>query len=131
MQYMKNQLRLSFRRASGHPFQADLSRNKCLKTLFWLEFRNLWSGWQVFVNIDKVIFSNSTKHSYSWNIKGGINTVPNINFIGSLSMIGSITSTGEMFFSYLKTTNNSQVFNEYITKLMLWLWGDMRLEKTK
>ena len=57
--------------------------------------------------------------------------MPNINFRGSLSMIGSITSTGEMFFSSLKTTNNSQVFNEYITKLMLWLWYDLRLEKDK
>ena len=131
VQYMKNQLGLCFRRVSGRPFQAGLSRNKCFKTLFWLEFENLWSGGQVFVNIDEVIFSNSTKHNYSWIKKGGINTLLNINFRGSLSIIGSITSTGEMFFSSMKTTNNSQVFNEYITKLMLWLWDDLRLEKDK
>ena len=129
--YMKNQLGFSFRRVSGRPLQVDLPKNKYFKTMFWLEFGNLWTGSQVFVNIDEVIFSHSTKHNYSWMKRGEGNTVSNIAFRGSLSMIGSITSTGEMFFYKLKSTNNSQIFREYVTKLINWLWEDLNIEKDK
>ena len=40
--YMKDQLGFSYRKVSGRPIQAYQPKNRYLKTLFWLEFGNLW-----------------------------------------------------------------------------------------
>ena len=55
----------------------------------------------------------------------------NIYFIRSLSMIGSITSTREIFLLCQNTTNNSQVFKEYITKIYAMAWRRSETWKNK
>ena len=61
MTYMKDNLRMSYKRVSSSPVQASSQRNLQLKSVFLLEFSNLINKDCIFVNVDEVIFSNSTK----------------------------------------------------------------------
>ena len=106
--YMKNNFRMSFKRVSSRPVQTFSQRNLQLKSIFLLEFVNLSNNDCIFVNVDEVIFSNSTKWNYSWRLKGKINVSSNISFTGSLAMFRAITSKGDWFFSNLTQSNNSE-----------------------
>ena len=44
------------------------------------------------VNLDKILFSNTTRANYSWDQKGEAAKVNNIVFHGSISIIAAISS---------------------------------------
>ena len=67
MTYIKDNLRMNFKRISSRPVQASSQRNLQLKSIFLLEFSNLIKNDCIFVDVDEVIFSNSTKWNYSWD----------------------------------------------------------------
>ena len=126
--YMKNNLRMSFKRVSGRPVQAFSQRNLQLKSIFLLEFANLSNKDCIFVNVDEVIFSNSTKWNYSWGLKGKVNVSSNIGFTGSLGMFGAFTSKGDWFFSNLTQNNNSEEFIKFINRQVDWLLDDLKIK---
>ena len=127
MTYMKDNLRTSYKRVSSRPVQASSQRNLLLKSVFLLEFSNLINKDCILVNVDEVIFSNSTKWNYSWGLKGKVNVSSNIGFTESLAIFGAITSKGDWFFSNLTENNNSEEFFKFINKLIIWLWEDLKI----
>ena len=125
--YMKNFLKMSYKRVSSRPIQANSKRNMLLKSIFLLEFANIVNKQFIFVNIDEVIFSNTTKWNYSWSFRGKGCTKDNITFTGSLAVFGAITSKGDWFFSNLIRHNNSVEFIIFIKELMNWLLEDLKV----
>ena len=93
-----------------------------------LEFENLSKKECIFVNVDEVIFSNSTKLNYSWGFKEKVNVPSNIGFTGSLAMFRAITSKGVWSFSNLTQNNNSEEFIKFINRLMDWLFDDLKIK---
>ena len=89
---MKEQLNFSFKKVSSRVIIEDQQRVYLLKIIFCFEFANLLKRNLVIVNIDEVLFSNSTKTNCSWGLKGSSTIVHNISFKGSQSLIGAITS---------------------------------------
>ena len=96
--------------------------------MFWIEFASNIDAFNVFINIDEVIFSTSTKINYSWTIKGNQNLAYNSNFKGSSALIGAITSQGDWFFSPLNSKSNSNIFISFIEELLKWLSIDLKIE---
>ena len=126
--YTKSNLRMSFKRVSSQPVQAFSQRNLLLKSIFLLELANLSNNDCIFVNVDEVIFSNSTKRNYSWGLKRKVNMSSNIGFTESLALFGAITSKGDRFFSILTQNNNSEEFIKFINRLMNWLLDDLKIK---
>ena len=126
--YMKSNLRMSFKKVSSQPVQAFSQRNLLLKSIFLLELANLSNNDCIFVNVDEVIFSNSTKRNYSWGLKRKVNMSSNIGFTESLALFGAITSKGDRFFSILTQNNNSEEFTKFINRLMNWLLDDLKIK---
>ena len=123
--YMKKNLKMSFKRVSSRPIKANSNRNMLLKSVFLLEFANIVNQEYIFVNVDEVIFSNATKWNYSWGFRSKDNTKSNIMFAGSIAVFGTITSKGDWFFSNLVKHNNSEEFIAFINKLIKWLTEDL------
>ena len=127
MTYMKDNLWMSYKRVSSWPVQAISQRNLQLKSVFLLKLSNPINKDCIFVIVDEVIFSNSTKWIYSWGLKGKVNISSNIGFTWSLAMFGAITSKGDWFFSNLTENNNFEEFIKFINKLIIWLWEDLKI----
>ena len=87
---MKEQLNFSFKKVSSRVIIEDQQRVYLFKIIFCFEFANLLKN-LVIMNIDEVLFNNSTKSNYSWGLKGSSTIVHNISFKGSQSLIGTIT----------------------------------------
>ena len=107
---MKKQLNFSLKKVSSRVIIEDQQRVYLLKIIFCFEFANLLKRNLVIVNIDEVLFSNSTKTNNSWELKRSSTIVHSISFKGSQLLIGAITSKGGWFLSRLHSNNNSDHF---------------------
>ena len=126
--FLKRELRMSYRKASSRPTNANLMTNQMLKNVFWIEFSNLADFSNVYVNIDEVLFSNSTKINYTWCERGNHNIAYNSSFTNSIALISAITSYGDWFCSKLNTRNNSSTFTAFIRELLKWLTVDLEID---
>ena len=129
--FMKRELWMSYRKASSRPTNASSSLNRTLKSLFWIELSNIVDISHVYVNIDEVLFSNSTKVNYTWCEKGKCNIVYNSSFTGSLALICAITSYGDWFCSSLDSRNNSDTFITFVCELVKWLTLDLEIDSRR
>ena len=102
-----------------------------MKHLFVIEFSNIVDRSKVFVNIDEVNFSRSTKINYSWSKRGETWVMNNASLEGSASFIGAITSLGYWCMTKLYSTNNSEKFIEFLGKLFVWLRVDLKIDMKK
>ena len=68
--YLKSKLHLSYKRISSRLVYQDPLRIEIIKYLYVIEFSNIVDCSKVFVIIDEVSFSKSTKINYSWSKKG-------------------------------------------------------------
>ena len=89
--FLKRELRMSYRKACSRPTNANSMTNQILKNVFWIEFSNLADCSNVYVNIDEVLFSNSTKINYTWCERGNHNIAYNSSFSNSMALISAIT----------------------------------------
>ena len=69
--FLKRELRMSYRKVSSRPTNTGSMVNQMLKSVFWIEFSNLVDRSNVYVNIDEVLFSNSTKVTILGAKEGG------------------------------------------------------------
>ena len=89
-----------------------------MKKLFGIEVSNIMRSDYLFINIDEVLFSNKTKHSYSWMPKRKFSKIENITFKGSKSLTTAVTSNDDWFYSWLTSTNNSEKFVSFMERIM-------------
>ena len=129
--YLKSKLHLSYKRISSRPVYQDPLRTEIMKYLYVIEFSNIVDCSKVFVNIDEVSFSKSTKINYSWSKKGETWVMNNASLQGSNSFIGAITSLGCWRMTKLNSTNDSGKFIEFLGKLFVWLRVDLKLDMNK
>ena len=126
--FMKQRLKMSFKRVSSRPMFKDPWLMKFMKLVFWIEYSNILNDDTILINIDEVLFSNNTKTNYSLEVRGAPNYVSNISFKGSLSVIGTITCQGDWFFSNLVKNNWSEVFIDYLKN---WIEKDFAVNSSK
>ena len=131
IKFLKEDMNMSYRRASSRPLQANSCSNQVFKLLFCIEFANNVDSFDVLVNIDEVIFSRWTKINYTWIEKGSQSISYNSNFAGSLALIGAITSHGDWFFSSLNSSNNSKTFICFMEDLIKWLIVDLKIDSRR
>ena len=67
---MKQNLGISYKKGPSRPLEYESNKSKIVKKLFAIEFSHILRSDYLFINIDEVLFSNKTKHSYSWMPKG-------------------------------------------------------------
>ena len=131
IKFLKEDMNMSYRKASSRPSQASSRSNQIFKLLFYIEFANNLDTLDVLVNIDEAIFSRWTKFNYSWMEKGNQNISYNSNFAGSLALIGAITFYGDWFYSYLNSKNNTKNFIGFMKDLIDWLTIDLKIESRR
>ena len=123
--HIKQNLNLSFKKASSRPVQLDLKRHRLLKIAFSIEFSHLATPDKLLISLDEVNFSYLTKYNRTWLPKGKSWYVHNIWFKGSRSCIGAITSKGNIFFWWLESTNKSANFISFLSQLKRWIEVDL------
>ena len=128
---LKDKLKLRIKKWSSRPANIDSFRFSLIRMLHSLELINIWEEDTLFININEVLFSNKTKQEYSWVPKGKWGKIGNILFSGSKSLIVAITSNGDWFATYLLWNNNSDVFIEFMKKLILWIKLDLHYDLKK
>ena len=131
IKFLKNDMNMSYRKASSRPWKSNSCTNQIFKVLFCIDFANNIDPFDVLVNIDEVLFLRSTKTNYTWMEKGNQNICYNSSFTGSLSLIGAITSLGDWFFSSLNSRNNSEIFISFMNDLMKWLTIDLKIDSRR
>ena len=125
--YLKSKLHLSHKRISSCSVYQDPLRTEIMKYLYVIKFSNIVDCSKVFVNIDEVSFSKSTKMNYSWSKKGETWVMNNTSLQGSNSFISAIASLGCWRMTKLNSTNDSRKFIEFLGKLFVWLRVDLKL----
>ena len=128
---MKQNLGLSYKKGSSRPLKYESNKSKLVKKLFAIEFSNILRSDYLFINIDEVLFSNKTKHSFSWMPKVKSSKIENITFKGSKSLITAVTSNGDWFYSRLSSTNNSETFVSFMERILKWVVVDLGYELKK
>ena len=123
--HLKEKLAMSYKKVSPRPYELNQENHKLIKSAYWVEFANLITQKNLWINIDEVSFSYLTKFNRSWAPKGKSSWVTNMNFKGSKSWIGAITNTGKLLISGISKTNNSTNFAKYISQLKRWIELDL------
>ena len=118
--FMKNTLRMTYKRVSSRPVMKSPENIIIKKILFWIKYTYLLNR-SMIVNIDETLFSKCTKINYSLTFKWKKILWIISLFSNSLSLIEAITNEGEWFISNLEERNNSEIFVLFVEKLMMWL----------
>ena len=129
--FLKDDLQLSFKKGASRPVAVDSPRSHLIKRMFAIEFGGLWKEDYLYINIDEVLFSNKTKHNYSWLLKGRPGKIWNMHWVGSKSLIVAISSIGKWLAWTLTTTNKSEIFVKFMKTLLKWIEYDLWISQSK
>ena len=115
--FMKNELSMSFKKASSRPIQIDVKIIQRLKALFSIMLTKQLDKIEWVVNLDESSFSRLTKQNYTWLLKGVPGSVKNIQFSWSINLITAISTTGASYSSMANKTTDSDWFIAFFHKL--------------
>ena len=115
---MKEELHMSFKKASSRILKLDVKRQKKLMILFVVLLMDLINDSKRIVNIDESSLSRLTKTNYTWGIKGVPVVTKNVRFIGSLNIITAISTSGYSYSTILTETTNSKIFIQFLKQLV-------------
>ena len=116
--FMREELHMSFKKASSRPLKLDTKRQHQLMILFVVLLVELLEGSKWIVNIDESALSRLTKADYTWGLMGVPAVTKNVRFIGSLNIISVISTTGYSYSTILTETNRSIIFIQFLKQLM-------------
>ena len=116
--FMREELHMSFKKASSRPLKLDTKRQHQLMILFVVLLVELLEGSKWIVNIDESTLSSLTKADYTWGLRGVPAVTKNMRFIGSLNIISAISTTGYSYSTILTETNRSIIFIQFLKQLM-------------
>ena len=116
--FMKEELHMSFKKASSRLLKLDVKRQKKLMILFVVLLMDLINDSKWIVNIDESSLSRLTKTDYTWGIKGVPVVTKNVRFIGSLNIITAISTSGYSYSTILTETTNSKIFIQFLKQLV-------------
>ena len=111
---LKTKLNFSFKRWSPRPLTLNHKIVKLRKALFTVKQLKIINGASLLVNIDEVVFSQSTKTNYSWSRKDMPSNLSTQIIKESVSIISSIASNGMSITGVRKGTIISSSFIEYM-----------------
>ena len=94
---LKESFRMSYKQGKSYPVRYDETKILLMKGLFSVNISKIIQKYDLLINIDKAMFSRSTKASCSWSIKGQETKLMNTSFTNSTSLITVITSLGDAF----------------------------------
>ena len=109
-QYMKSNLKLSYKVGKSRPSSLDLDNTMVIKSYFADIIAQFLPRIDVIVNIDEAWFSRTLINKKSWLRNGFEDSIANIKYSGSLSLISWITSSGWSFNASVSGNINSRLF---------------------
>ena len=116
--FMKDRMRLSYKKGGNRPAHLNIDFQNSLKWLFGIRFiHNLSKGW-VLINIDESVIGKNTRINYSWLSKGTSYPITNMKFNNSISLISAIWSNGFSLSALVKGTNNSEIFLKFLERMI-------------
>ena len=116
--FMKNELAMSFKKASPRPIQINIKIIQRLKILFSIILTKQLDRITWVMNIDESSFSRLTKQNYTWLLKGIPGRVKSIQFSRSINLITAISSTGASYSAFARKTTDSDWFIWFLQKLL-------------
>ena len=116
--FMREELHMSFKKASSRPLKLNTKRQHQLMILFVVLLVELIEGSKWIFNIDESALSHLTKADYTWGLMGVPAVTKNVRFIGSLNIISAISTTGYYYSTILTETNRSIIFIQFLKQLM-------------
>ena len=113
--FMKNHMRLTYKKVKPRPNNIDFAKLNCVRTLFSFKISKLLNEDTLIINIDQSSINRHMKTERSWGFKGVELEAKSLNFWNSTSMWMAILSNGAWF---------CMLTNETITsdKILLFLW---------
>ena len=129
--FMKDQVRLSFKRVKPRPSNIDFERLNLIRSLFAVKFSKLITRETLIINIDESSINRHTKDQYSWGFKGKHIEAKNTCIRGSVRMIKAICSNGSWIDFVIDKTIDSETFNWFLKSMDSWLKSNNLFEYTR
>ena len=120
--FMKNELTMSFKKASPRPIQININIIQRLKILSSIILTKQLDRITWVMKIDESSFSRLTKQNYTWLLKGIPGSVKSIKFSGSINLITAISSTGASYSAFTRKTTDSNWFIWFLQKTIKGDW---------
>ena len=120
-EYMKDNLRLSYKIGKPRPALLDEDKSILIKSYFAIKIAQTIQHIKVMANIDEACFSRTLLKKRSWLRKGFEDIVTNIKHSGSMSLISWIKNSGCSFNAAVSGTIDSHIFLEYLKALLNYL----------
>ena len=120
-EFMKNELKLTYKRVKPRPNNIDFSKIRSARVLFAVKFTQAVTTETLVINIDESSINRNLKNNYSWSMRGEINEAKNSPFVGSLSLVTAICSNGWWITMLTNETIDSTKFIVFIENLNWWL----------
>ena len=119
--YLKNGLKMSYRKSTIKPSNFDLSKVRIIRNLFWYRILKIIDEKVLLVNIDESSFGCDISSDRYWFKRGQSDEIFNKRYKGSWSIILAITSDGDYYGSVLSERINSGIYIGYLKKFEDWL----------
>ena len=125
--YVKNELRLSYKKGGSRPWNLNLKRQKPLKELYTIWLIEAIGSRKDIININESCFNKNTKMDYSWFSKGMNWCLTNIKFQNCISLINAIFTNGFAFSAVTHGTVNEETFVAFLDEL----FKEIKLQTTQ
>ena len=108
---------MSYRLGKSLPVDYNEERLSLMKGLFSIKLSKVINNYDISINIDEAMFSQTTKFSHSWLLKGKEIRLKNIWFSNSTSLMAAITSYGDTFSAETQGSVTSKIFVQFLDEL--------------
>ena len=119
--YLKNDLKMSYRKSTIKPSNVDLSKLRIISTIFWYRISKIIDEKVLLVNIDESSFNCDISNDRGCFKRGQSAEIFNKRYKGSWSLILAITSDGDYYGSVLSEKIDSGIYIAYLKKFEDWL----------
>ena len=131
MNYLKNELRMSYKKGSIRQFRIDEQKLYYVRVLHAQRLSCQLREDTMIVNVDETSLSRSISNSRWWIPRGWNREVYTIKFSGSVSLIMAVTSSGHYLAVLIVERVCSNHFLEFIESMEGWLNKTLRMESAK
>ena len=127
--YLKTELKMSFRKSTAKPMNADITKLRKIRAMFWYIVSKRINENVLIVNIDESSFSNDLSNDKGWFKRGQSAEVFNKQYRGSWSLILAITSERDHFGVMASERIDSKRYIKFLEKLEVLLSSRSLLHK--
>ena len=119
--FMKNQMRLSYKKIKPRPNNVDLTKLYFIRSLFAVKLAQSLTEETLLINLDQSSINRNIRINRSWGLTGVEIECKNSSFIGSTSMCMAILSNGSWYWLLTNETITSSKIIMFLSELANWL----------